>query len=389
MPQEITRRDLMKGSVAAACAAFAQHALPRFGFAELKDGEQLIPFVDPQPMDPKRPMVEWQNLESWITPDDEIFAVSHYGMVDVDMSDWHLEVDGLVERPKRFTLDEIKARPRQEHIATLECSGNGASPKFMGAIANARWTGTRLAPLLEECGVKPEGIEVVFFGSDENVETIRDAQYKQNFARSLSLDKALGEHVLLCYELNGEPLSKRNGYPLRLVVPGWYGIAWVKWLSRIEVNDRRYMSKFMGREYVTIRGEQRGDKIIWRETSVGRMNLKSLVARVVRRPDKSLRISGAAWTNGNRAPIKAVELKIDDGPWLATRLDDDHVAKYAWRFWSYDWNDAPAGEHTLVSRAIDADGNIQPSADDPVIKLKKTYWEANEQYPRRIEVRDS
>jgi hypothetical protein len=114
------------------------------------------------------------------------------------------------------------------------------------------------------------------------------------------------------------------------------------------------------------------------------MNLKSLVARVVRRPGDSLRISGAAWTNGNRAPIKAVELKIDDGPWIATRLDDEHVAPYAWRFWSYDWTNAPAGEHTLVSRAIDADGNVQPSADDPVIKLKKTYWEANEQLPRRI-----
>ena len=386
MRKNLTRRDLLKGTVVATTIALADHALARFGFAELEEGESLVPFLDPQPIDPKRPMVDWQKLESWITPTEEVFAVSHYGMVNVDLADWHLGISGLVERPMRLELDEIKARPRQEHVATLECSGNGSSPKFMGAVANARWTGTPLAPILEQCGIKPGGIEVVFFGADQNVETIRDAEYTQNFARSLSLVDALSDNVLLVYELNGEPLSSRNGFPLRLLVPGWYGIAWVKWLSRIEVHDRRFMSKFMGREYVTIRGEQRGDEVVWRETSVGPMNLKSLVARVVRRPGGAVRVRGAAWTNGNRAPVKAVELRIDDGPWIATKLDLEHRSQFAWTFWSYDWKDAGPGEHTLVSRAIDADGNVQPAADDPVIALKKTYWEANEQYPRRVEL---
>ena len=209
----------------------------------------------------------------------------------------------------------------------------------MGAVANVKWTGTPLAPLLDECGIKPEGIEIVFFGSDQNIETIRDAEYQQNFARSLSLTDARSKNVMLAYELNGEPLSEGHGYPLRLIVPGWYGIAWVKWLRRIEVHDRRFMSKFMGREYVTIRGEKRGDEVIWRETSVGPMNLKSLVARVVRRPDNTLRVSGAAWTNGNRAPVKAVELKIDDGPWLPAELDTEHRAQFSWTFWSYNWKE--------------------------------------------------
>ncbi|HEY2587037.1 MAG TPA: molybdopterin-dependent oxidoreductase, partial [Tepidisphaeraceae bacterium] len=169
----------------------------------------------------------------------------------------------------------------------------------------------------------------------------------------------------------------------RLIVPGWYGIAWVKWLTRIELRDRRLMNRFMARDYVTIRGEQHGNQIEWKETSVGPLNVKSLVARVVRRPDNSLQITGAAWAQN---PIKSVELKIDDGRWLPVQLDQRDHAPHAWTFWSYDWPNPPPGEHTLVSRATDEQGHVQPAADDDAIRLKKTYWEANQQYPRRIKV---
>ena len=161
------------------------------------------------------------------------------------------------------------------------------------------------------------------------------------------------------------------------MVPGWYGIAWVKWLTRIEVRDRRIMNRFMARDYVTIRGEQKDGKTVWRETSVGPMNVKSLVARVVRRKDGSLGVSGAAWSDGSR--IESVELRIDDGPWLPVEIDRHKSAPYAWTFWTYDWKRAAPGEHRLVSRAKDGKGRLQPAADDPSIALKKTYWEANEQ----------
>jgi DMSO/TMAO reductase YedYZ molybdopterin-dependent catalytic subunit len=281
-----------------------------------------------------------------------------------------------------LTLEELKKRPRRQYTATLECSGNGSSPGFLGGIGNARWAGTPLAPLLRECGLQPEGIEVVFYGADEGTEKIRGGEYKQHFARSLAVPEALKETVLLAWEMNGAPLGNRHGGPLRLVVPGWYGVAWVKWMNRIEVQDRRFESRFMGRDYVTIRGEERGGATVWRELSVGRMNLKSIVGRVTRRPDGNVRVSGAAWSDGT--PLKGVELRIDDGPWTPTRLGEGKEQPHCWTFWSWEWRNPPAGEHTLVSRAIDARGRIQPAKDDPAILLKKTYWEANQQYPRRI-----
>jgi len=144
------------------------------------------------------------------------------------------------------------------------------------------------------------------------------------------------------------------------------------------------MSKYMAREYVTIRGGERNGRTIWRETSVGPIDVKSIVARVVRRPDGNLRVSGAAWTDGT--PLKKVELKIDSGNWLTVQLNKRQHAKYGWTFWSCDWKNPEPGDHILVSRATDAEGRVQPAADDPAIKLKKTYWEANQQHPRKIRI---
>jgi DMSO/TMAO reductase YedYZ molybdopterin-dependent catalytic subunit len=314
----------------------------------------------------------------------DFFAVSHYGVANMDAAHWRLEVSGLVERPKSFSLDELKSRPRKEITATLECSGNGSAKNFMGAVGNARWGGTPLKSLLKECALKSGGIEVVFFAADEKTEKIKDHDYLQNFGRSLSVADALQDKILLAYEMNGKPLPPQHGFPLRLIVPGWYGIAWVKWLKRIEVQDRRFMGRFMARDYVTIRGEERPDGIVWRETSVTRLNVKSIVAGAIRRPDGTLSIGGIAWTDGT--PLRSVELKIDEGPWMAARIDHSQQSKYAWSLWNYDWKNPSSGEHTLVSRATDANGTLQPSADDPIIKLKKTYYEANQQYPRKIRI---
>jgi DMSO/TMAO reductase YedYZ molybdopterin-dependent catalytic subunit len=379
--QSWSRRGMIKGSVAFAALAFAQNRLSAFGLEAPAPDETLVPFLDVQP---KGKMLYWQDLTSWITSNDQVFTVSHYGTPAVDATRWRLEIAGLVGKPKTFTLADIQSRKRKSLIAALECSGNSSNPGFAGAIGNVKWSGTPLAPLLKECGALDRAIEVVFFGADEKVEKIRDKEYLQNFARSLSLADALREEVLLAYEMNEEPLTQGHGAPLRLVVPGWFGIAWIKWLTRIELQDRRYMSKYMAREYVTIRGEERDGKTIWRETGVGPIDVKSVVARVMRRKDGSLRVSGAAWTDGT--PLTRVELKIDDGDWKSVELDKRNRAKFAWTFWNYLWRTPPPGEHTLVSRAMDAEGRVQPSADDPAIKLKQTYWEANQQWPRKIRV---
>jgi DMSO/TMAO reductase YedYZ molybdopterin-dependent catalytic subunit len=385
MPFAVTRRDLIRaGFSGASLFAIARLSPALFAADSPAAGEQLVPFLDPQPVDPKRPMLKWEGLTDWITPDANFFAVSHYHTARVSADDWKLRVEGLVGKPIELSLEQIKSRPVREITATLECSGNGASATFMGAVGNARWTGTSLADLLKDSGVKPEAIEVAFWGADAGKEKIRDHEYEQNFARALPLAEATREDVILAWEMNGKPLSPEHGFPLRLIVPGWYGIAWVKWLSRIELRDRRLMNRFMARDYVTLRGQKDGDKIEWKESSVGPLNVKSLVGRVTRRPDGSVHVTGAAWANDR---ITRVDLRVDDGPWVQTELDDQNKsAPHAWAFWSYDLKNPSPGEHTLVSRATDAKERIQPRVDEDVIQLKKTYYEANQQYPRKIKL---
>lgn len=380
-PLRLNRREMIQGSVALAAAAFAQYPLSLFGGPEAEEGGVLLPFTDAQP--PGK-MLRWEKLQSWITPNEEVYLVQHYGVPKVDLASWKLEISGLVRKPVTLTLDDIKRRRRKTVTATLECGGNGSSPGFMGAIGNVRWTGTPLAPLLRECDPLKRGIEVVFFGRDKRVEEIRKKEYEQQFARSLHITDTLRDEVLLCYEMNGEPLNRDHGAPLRLVVPGWYGIAWIKWLDRIEVLDRRYMSKYMAQEYVTLRGEERKDSTVWRLTSVGPMNVKSVVARAARLKDGAIRFTGAAWTDGT--PLARVEVRLDDGPWATATLDRRQTAKYSWTFFSFDWKNPTPGEHSVVSRATDAEGRVQPAAGDPTIQLKKTYWEATQQWPRTLKV---
>ena len=304
-----------------------------------REGEVLIPFTDQPPeSSSERVLLDWNKLDSFITPNDKFFNVSHYGTPEVDLATWKLEVSGLVENPLMLTIESIKARPRQEVTFTLECSGNHGFPTFTGGIGNAKWAGTSLAPILKEAGISEDGIEVIFFGHDVGEEERRDVKMRQNFARSMSVEDALQDTNLLCYEMNGEPLPHGNGAPLRLIAPGWYGIACVKWLKRIEVRDTRFMGRFMGRDYVTIREEKRPDgESVWMETSVGRTKLKSLAAKVTRIGDK-YRIYGAAWG----APIQTVEVSIDGGAWQKATIDPEEDAEFAWKIWHLDWN-GPVG----------------------------------------------
>jgi DMSO/TMAO reductase YedYZ molybdopterin-dependent catalytic subunit len=381
-PLHLSRRDMLRAGVATAALALANHPLSLFGGPEAEAGGVLIPFLDMQPAGRKQ--TNWQQLKNWQTGTDTLYVVSHYNTPKLEAAGHTLEIGGLVRKPLKLSLDDIKKRKRKTVTATLECGGNGANAGFMGAIGNLQWTGTSLADLLAECGPLKRGIEVVFFGADEKVEKIRDKEYPQNFARSLHITDAMREDLLLCYEFNGEPLTTEHGFPLRLVVPGWFGISWVKWLTRIEVIDRRYMSKYMAQEYVTLRGEERGDKTQWHLTSVGPMNVKSILARATKLKDGTVRLTGAAWGDGT--PIKSVEVKIDDGPWQPATIDRSPKDKYTWRFFSFDWKKPAEGEHSIVSRATDEEGRVQPEAEDPRIKLKKTYWEANQQWPRKIRI---
>ncbi|HJU06229.1 MAG TPA: sulfite oxidase [Nitrospiraceae bacterium] len=327
----------------------------------------------------------WEDLNSWITPNEKFFSISHFDRPTIDASSWKLEIDGLVKKPLSLSLADIKARPRQEVVFTVECSGNHGFPFFTGGIGNAKWAGTPLAAILTEAGVQDDGIEVVFWGTDagdiELKDDIRNVKMHQNFARSMSLADAMNPNNILCYEMNGTDLPAANGSPLRLVAPGWYGIANVKWLKRIEVRNTRFESLLMGRNYVTIREEDHNGETVWAETSVGKALLKSAPAKVTK-DGTGYRVVGAAWG----APIEKVEVKIDDGPWQPANIDHSEAAEFAWKIWSLDWPNPSAGEHAITSRAIDAAGNMQPAMDDPWIAKKHTYWESNGQVTRRVRI---
>jgi DMSO/TMAO reductase YedYZ molybdopterin-dependent catalytic subunit len=406
----ISRRTLLKGGAALAGLTVLRVAGPTRAFGQ--PGEEVIPWLDQPPPGPFSPanvgnLLEWEALDSWLTPTDNFFYVNHYGQPDgLDEATWRVDLTGLVDRPQSLTLADLKARPRREVDFTLECSGNHGAPFFIGAVGNARWAGTPLAPLLAKAGVLEQGTEVIFWGADRGIGTIRDnvgiisggqtgtvepdatggldLTITEQFARSMSLDEALHPDNLLCYDMNGAPLPPANGFPVRLIAPGWYGVANVKWLTRIEVVDHRYAGRYMARDYVTIREEERDGETVWTFTTVSHDRLKSAPAKVTRRGDRYT-IRGAAWG----APIAAVEVQIDDGPWMAAGLDDPLPPTtgpegYAWRFWTFDWGTPAPGEHAITSRAFDVEGHLQPAPDDPVLASKRTFWESNGQITRRV-----
>ncbi len=412
--RDISRRTLLKGgSATLAGAAVLRVAGPAHAFPGNKGDEVVIPWLD-QPPDPPAGVVlpnqlDWEELDSWLTPADDFFVVSHYPEPELDAATWRLGIDGLVARPQTLSLLDLQAQPQRELDFTLECSGNTGLPFFTGGIGNARWAGTPLAPVLKQAWPLKHDAEVVFWGADAGPVTIRDNSgvleggetgttvpdtangldltITEQFARSMSLDDALHPDNLLCFGMNGVPLPREHGFPVRLIAPGWYGVANVKWLTRIELRDGRFAGRFMARDYVTIREEQHGGKAVWTFTTVGRDRLKSAPAKVTRRGGRYA-VMGAAWG----AAIAAVEVSIDGGPWRPAMLQRHHrfrsrrSREYAWTFWSFDWGKPAAGQHTVRSRAIDVEGNVQPAPEDPYLASKVTYWESNGQITRRVDI---
>ncbi|NKL63900.1 molybdopterin-dependent oxidoreductase [Rhizobium leguminosarum bv. viciae] len=381
---DLQRREFIVqgGAVLAAIAGLYASGVNAF---PTQAGAKVIPWLDQPAENPNPAVIQtqlvWEDLDSFITPNDKFFSIAHFNRPTIDEKSWSLDIGGLVKKPFKLTLADIKARPRQEVVFTVECSGNHGFPFFTGGIGNARWAGTPLAPILQEAGILDNGIEVVFFGTDRGDIEIRDIKMQQNFARSMSLADAMSPDNLLCYEMNGATLPAPNGFPLRLIAPGWYGIANVKWLKEIEVRDSRFMSLLMARDYVTIREEEHDGETVWAETSVGRALIKSAPAKVTR-TDTGYRIIGAAWG----APIDRVEVQIDQTPWKPAIIDHSEEADHAWKIWSLDWANPSPGEHTVTSRAISTTGQIQPAMDDPLIAKKHTYWESNGQVTRRIRI---
>jgi len=240
--------------------------------------------------------------------------------------------------------------------------------------------------VLGRASVKSEAREIVFFGADRGKEQVdfRGTNYdvEQQYGRSMPKDRAMASEPFLAWALNGEPLTVHQGSPLRLLVPGWYGAPNVKWLAEIHAQEDQYLGKFQARWYRTLKGEMINGEMKWTESAITHLNLKSFVARVTRAGDTH-KILGVILNDGT--PLKSVEVKIDEGPWQAAAIDPATAKeKYGWKLFTYTWNGATPGEHTLVSRVTDATGKVQPT--DKELENKKTFLEDNSQHPRKIVV---
>jgi len=379
-----TRRDILKGTLA--LAGLGLVGIPDWVLPVLAQGEAVVPFLDwPERVitnpAPDRRIIDIRTISGPITPNDQFFTTQHYGHPVVDPATFKLKVSGLVDRPIALSLDDLRRMGSKELVAGFECSGNRGP--LQGLSGNGRWTGLPLKDVLDKAGVKPEAREFVFFGADRGEEEVewRTLKFKveQQFGRALTREKALSPEPFLVYAMNGEPLTRHQGSPLRLLVPGWYGVSNVKWLSEIHVQQETYLGKFQSRWYRTFKGEMIDGEMKWVETAITHMQLKSYIARLTRN-GAAYNVLGVVLNDGT--PIKSVEVRVDDGPWRPATMDSSTRDKYGWKLFNYAWAGATPGEHTLVSRVIDVTGKIQPTAQE--LENKKSFLEDNSQTPRKV-----
>ena len=300
-----------------------------------------------------------------ITPVGLHYLLIHYDIPSVDLATWHLGIGGLVDRDLTLSLDELQRRETVELPSTMECAGNGrarldprpvSQPWLTEAIGTAAWTGTPLAPLLEEAGVDETAVEVLFTGLDRGVE----GGTAQAYERSLSVAEALGSGAILAWGINGVPLPPQHGYPLRLVVPGWYGMTNVKWLHRITAVDQPFDGYQQAHGYRIRQSEDEAGTPVTRMAPRALMLPPGVPEFLTRRrfvEAGAHRLDGRAWSG--RGAITRVEVSVDEtATWTDAELGDA-PGPHAWRAWSFEWQAEP-GEHVLSCRATDSAGNTQP-----------------------------
>ena len=389
MSVEITRRETLKKGLA---AAGLLAIVPEWALPVMAQGEVDVPFTDipatfnPAPADGARRMLDLRKIEGLITPTDQFFFIQHYNKPEIDPATYRLKITGLADRPSELSLADLRAMRSVEVVNGYECSGNSGRA-MQGLSSNGRFTGVRLRDVLNRVGVGDKAREVVFFGADRGNEDVvfRKQTFKiqQQFARSITLENAMKEEPLLAYALNGQPLQRDHGAPLRVIMPGWYGVANVKWVSEIHLQENRFLGNYQARWYRTMRtvggaGTETDPETQWVETEVTRLNLKSTIARV-RKTAGAHQILGFVLNDGT--PLRSVEVQIDGGAWQRATLDPANT-KHSWKLFSFRWEGATPGEHTIVSRATDVEGTVQPTAAE--LARKKTFLEDNSQFPRKV-----
>jgi DMSO/TMAO reductase YedYZ molybdopterin-dependent catalytic subunit len=312
------------------------------------------------------------DVQGWVTPSRWFFVRSHYETPEVDRDTWKISIVGRVNRELELNCEQLSVLPQRSVYSTMECAGNGRSflsPKVggvqwnAGAVGHAEWSGVPLKCVLEEAGIKPDAVEIVFEGADSGMEEGYDRPTP--YARSLPLEKALHPDTLLATRMNGEVLDLSHGFPVRLLIPGWYGVASVKWLRRIEVVNEPFQGYFQTVKYTVQRATGRG---VQREV-VGPMPIKS---EIIRPADDAVlgvganRMFGTAWAGEDA--VAAVEVSVDGGAtWQHAELNGPREP-FSWTLWEYLWEVPTPGEYQLLSRAISIAGQIQPTRHDPLLE---------------------
>jgi DMSO/TMAO reductase YedYZ molybdopterin-dependent catalytic subunit len=309
--------------------------------------------------------MQLEGLRYDVTPAGMHYLLIHFDVPEADESTWTLSVGGFVRHPLDLSVTELMNRPTVTIPVTMECAGNGrarlsprpiSQPWITEAIGTAEWTGTPLRPILEEAGIEEDAIELVFTGADRGIQ----GGVEHDYQRSLAIDDAMRDEVLLVYEMNGTPLPPQHGFPLRLLVPGWYGMTSVKWLTGITA----VAEPFEGFQQLAYRFRQRPEDD---GEPVTRMRPRSLMIPpgipdfMTRRrfvDTGTVDLKGRAWSG--LGPIERVEVSTDGGvSWADANLGEP-VSLFAWAPWSFSWDAAGPGEFELCCRATDAAGNTQP-----------------------------
>jgi sulfane dehydrogenase subunit SoxC len=299
-----------------------------------------------------------------VTPVGLHYLLIHYDIPDVDLATWRLTVGGCVRRPLELSLDDLRMLPAVTRPVTMECAGNGrallephvvSQPWLSEAVGTAEWTGVPVRDLLEQAGVEDDAVEVLFTGLDRGVE----GGVEQAYQRSLPLDEAL-DGPLLAYGINGMPLPPQHGFPLRLVVPGWYGMTSVKWLASVELLDEPFAGYQQAVGYRMRAHEDDPGTPVTRIMPRALMAPPGIPDFMTRRRHLDAgpcTLQGRAWSGWG--PIESVEVSVDGGAtWAPAELGDEPPPG-AWRGWAFTW-DAEPGEHELCARVSDAAGNRQP-----------------------------
>jgi DMSO/TMAO reductase YedYZ molybdopterin-dependent catalytic subunit len=310
-------------------------------------------------------------VEGFVTPNERFYVRCHFPIPKINERDWRLKVEGKVARPFEVTMDDLRQMPTQTITATLECAGNSRVflvPKVkgvqweLGAIGNAEWTGISLRELLQRAEMANEASEIILEGADNGTiaEPPRPAG-KINYARSFPVEKAMDD-VLLAHSMNGQPLAPAHGFPLRAIVPGWYGMASVKWLQRIIVTDQPFNGYYQSIDYAYWQGGEGGPTLV----PLSEMQVKAEIARPenneVIRANENYLIKGAAWTG--KAVITKVEISCDGGKSWAEATLNGNATENAWCLWEFEWQTPASGGYTLMARATDSRGRTQPMERD-------------------------